>query len=408
MTTTTVPHKHSSRIFLLSCLALVVTAMTFAIRAGIVPELGKEFGLTNVQLGVIIGMAFWGFPAATVIGGFLYNTFGAKKLLWVAFICHTVGLVLTITANGYYGLIVSTFLVGFGNGAVEAACNPLISDMYKDNKTTMLNKFHVWFPGGIVIGALVSYALNTMGFSWEYQIAVMLLPAAVYAAMLIGCEFPELNKEIDTTSGNLQALLRPLFLFFFVVMTITATTELGTQGWISEILAASGATPMLILALITGIMAVGRYFAGPLVHSLNPAGVLLGSSVLAFIGIFLLTQVSGSMVYVAAVFFALGVTYFWPTMLGCVTEYMPKTGALGLSLVGGAGMAGVAIFNPIIGGWADDAKAQAITNGATGTELTMASGQAILSNLMIFPLVLIVLFAGLYFFVKKSGIGKKA
>lgn len=394
-------HKHANRIFILSCLALLVTAMTFAIRAGIVPELGKQFDLTNTQIGWVIAMAFWGFPAATVLGGFLYNTFGAKKLLWVAFICHSAGLILTITASGYYGLLFSTFLVGFGNGAVEAACNPLISNMYKDNKTTMLNKFHVWFPGGIVVGALVSYALSSMGFTWEYQIAVMLLPAAVYAAMLVNCEFPSLDKEIDTTSGNFKALLTPLFFFFFFVMTITATTELGTQGWITEILSASGATPMLTLALITGIMAVGRYFAGPLVHSLNPAGVLVASAILSTIGIFLLTQLSGSLVYVAAVFFALGVTYFWPTMLGCVAEYLPKTGALGLSLVGGAGMAGVAIFNPIIGAWADEAKQVAITNGATGVELTMASSQAILSNLLMFPILLIALFIGLYIYRSK-------
>ena len=401
MTTTQLPCKHANRIFILSCLALLVTAMTFAIRAGIVPELGKEFELTKTQIGWVIGMAFWGFPAATVFGGFLYNSFGAKKLLWVAFVCHTAGLILTITAGGYYGLLFSTFLVGFGNGAVEAACNPLISNMYKDNKTTMLNKFHVWFPGGIVVGALVSYVLSSAGFTWEYQIAVMLIPAAVYAFMLIGCEFPSLDEEIDTTSGNLKALMTPLFFFFFFVMTITATTELGTQGWISEILAASGATPMLTLALITGIMAVGRYFAGPLVHSLNPSGVLVTSAVLATLGIFLLTQLTGGMVYVAAVVFALGVTYFWPTMLGCVAEYLPKTGALGLSLVGGAGMAGVAIFNPIVGAWADAAKEEAVANGATGTELTMASSQAILSNLVMFPAVLILLFVGLYLYKRR-------
>lgn len=393
---------HANRIFILSCLALIVTAMTFAIRAGIVPELGKQFELTNTQIGWVIGMAFWGFPAATVLGGFLYNSFGPKKLLWVAFVCHSTGLILTIIANGYYGLLFSTFLVGFGNGAVEAACNPLISNMYKENKTTMLNKFHVWFPGGIVIGALVSYALSSMGFTWEYQIAIMLFPATIYAFMLVGCEFPSLDVEIDTTSSNAKALLSPLFVFFFFVMTITATTELGTQGWISEILATSGATPMLILALITGIMAIGRYFAGPLVHSLNPVGVLVVSALLSTLGLFLLSQFTGVMVYVAAVVFALGVTYFWPTMLGCVAEYLPKTGALGISLVGGAGMAGVAIFNPIIGAWADEAKQTAISNGISGTELTIASSQAILSNLLIFPILLIFMFTGLYLYRRKS------
>ena len=156
------------------------------------------------------------------------------------------------------------------------------------------------------------------------------------------------------------------------------------------------------IALITGIMAIGRYFAGPLVHSLNPVGVLVVSALLSTLGLFLLSQFSGAMVYVAAVVFALGVTYFWPTMLGCVAEYLPKTGALGLSLVGGAGMAGVAIFNPIIGAWADEAKQNAISNGISGTELTIASSQAILSNLLVFPILLIFMFSGLYLYRRKS------
>ena len=91
--------------FILSWLALIVTAMTFAIRAGIIPELGKQFELTNTQIGWVNGMAFWGFPASTILGGFLYNSFGLKKLLWVAFFCHSISLVLTIIANGYYGLL---------------------------------------------------------------------------------------------------------------------------------------------------------------------------------------------------------------------------------------------------------------------------------------------------------------
>ncbi|MEN8824061.1 MAG: MFS transporter, partial [Glaciecola sp.] len=90
------------------------------------------------------------------------------------------------------------------------------------------------------------------------------------------------------------------------------------------------------------------------------------------------------------------------TMLGCVAEYLPKTGALGLSLVGGAGMAGVAIFNPIIGAWADEAKQNAISNGISGTELTIASSQAILSNLLVFPILLIFMFSGLYLYRRKS------
>jgi MFS family permease len=398
--------KDATRLFNLSCIALIVTAMTFAIRAGILGELGTQYGLTNQQLGVIASMAFLGFPLATIFGGLLYNYLGAKKLLWLAFACHFLGLILTIFASSYLGLVVSTFFVGFANGAVEAACNPLISDMYKHNKTTMLNRFHVWFPGGIVIGALVSAGMSSIGLTWEYQIAIMIIPTLIYGAMMLGCEFPEFSEHKDamgSTIENIKGLFSPLFLFLVVCMTITATTELGTGQWIASLLGASGAHPLLILALISGIMAVGRFFAGPLVHTFNPTGVLLVSAILSTLGLFLLSVVSGPLVFVAAVVFAFGVTYFWPTMIGCVAEYKPNTGALGLSVIGGAGMAATGFWNPIIGGWIDAAQATAAANNLTGDALTIASGQEVLSTLNILPAILIVLFGAFFVYMRKTG-----
>lgn len=181
-----------NRLFLASCVALTVTAMTFAIRAGILTELSEAFGLNDTQLGWINAMGFLGFPVATMIGGPLYNTLGPKKFLWVAFVGHVLGLVLTMTAGGFYGLLISTFLIGFANGSVEAACNPMIADMFPDNKTTMLNRFHVWFPGGIVIGSLVVIAMEAMGLGWQAQIGIMLIPTAFYAFLIFGQEFPPL------------------------------------------------------------------------------------------------------------------------------------------------------------------------------------------------------------------------
>jgi MFS family permease len=170
---------------------------------------------------------------------------------------------------------------------------------------------------------------------------------------------------------------------------------------VQRILSESGAQPMLILAMITGLMAVGRYFAGPVIHALNPAGVLLVSAVVATAGIYLMSTASGSMVYVAALLFALGVMYFWPTMIGFVSEYLPKTGALGMSLIGGAGMFGVSMWNPVIGGWLDAAKAEALVKGLSGEAAELAAGQAALQNLAIFPAVLAIIFAALFFYRKK-------
>jgi len=389
------------RLFNASCIALAVTAMTFAIRAGILSQLGTDFGLSDTQLGWVNSMAFWGFPLATIFGGLLYNVLGARRLMWLAFISHLVGLVMTIYAGGFWGLLISTFLIGFANGTVEAACNPMIADMYYDNQTTMLNRFHVWFPGGIVIGSLVSQFMTGMDMGWQLQIAVMIIPTLIYGALIFGQEFPESENIETSTSTNLQNLLTPLFLFMALCMTLTATTELGTQQWVERILGKAGASPMLVLALVTGLMAVGRYFAGPIVHRLNPVGVLFISSIIATLGIFLMSMATGGMVYVAAILFAIGVMYFWPTMIGFVGEYLPKTGPLGMSLIGGAGMFATGIWQPVIGGWLDSARETAIASGATADAADLVAGQATLSNIAIFPAILIVLFGILFMNRKK-------
>lgn len=396
-----ISEAQKSRLFLLSCIALTVTAMTFGIRAGILNQLGTDFGLTNTQLGFITSMAFWGFPIATVFGGLLYNAIGARTLIWLACICHVLGLVLTIIADSFWGLMISSLLVGFANGSVEAGCNPIISECYDKNKTTMLNRFHVWFPAGIVIGALTSYTMSNAGIGWQLQIAVMLIPTVLYGVLLVGAVVPSHDAEVVSTSGNFKSMLTPVFVFLAICMTLTAQTELGTTQWADKILAGSGMHPMATLAMIFTIMALGRFFAGPLVHKFNPTGVLLYSAVVSTLGLVMLSQFSGPLAIVAAIVFALGVTYFWPTMIGCVAEYLPKTGALGMSIVGGAGMASVAVWSPIVGGWVDTAQSEVSAAGASEAEIAAMVGPEVLQSLTIFPMVLVIAFTGFYFYMKK-------
>ena len=388
-------------LFNASCIALIVTAMTFAIRAGILVELGNDFNLNNTQLGWINSMAFWGFPVATIFGGLLYNYFGPKKLLVFAFVAHLFGLILTIYASGFTLLLLSSFLIGFANGSVEAACNPLIADMYTSNRTTMLNKFHVWFPGGIVIGALSTNFMNTLGLGWQLKIAIMIIPTLIYGFMFFKAIFPK-SENIDTdTSNNIKSLFSLLFIFIAVCMTLTATTELGTQQWLQPLLEKSGANPMLILAMTTGIMAVGRYFAGPIVHKLNPIGVLFMSAIVSTVAIYFMSIADGTALYGAAILFAFGVCYFWPTMIGFVAEYIPKTGALGMSLVGGMGMFASGIWNPIIGSWIDTNTKNALESGLSQDLAEVVAGKATLANMTYFPLILIVFFGILFINRKK-------
>jgi hypothetical protein len=325
----------------------------------------------------------------------------------------------------------------------------LIATIYSDNKAKMLNRFHVWFPGGIVIGGILAWLLiDTMGMNWQLLTGLLFIPLALYAYMFFGQAIPEtervatgvsykdmlrnvgapftilvvvtlmilvasvpsLTERLTTMEStalylilgvvvivvvlesklvNKASLLFPFVLF---CMFLTASTELGTNQWINALLSSSGINGMLILVVVTGIMAVGRFFAGPLIHRLNPAGVLLGSAIFSFIGLYLLSVADGAaFTMFAAIVFAVGVCYFWPTMLGFVAEYIPGSGALGLSIMGGAGMVATSMVLPLMGESID----------TLGPQMT-------LRYVSILPGILVVLFIGLNVFMrgrKSSGAG---
>jgi len=391
----------SKRLFYGSCFALITTAFSFSIRAGILPQLGETFGLNAQELGVINSMWFFGFPISMVLGGIFYSAIGPKRIMVFAFFAHTIGILLTIYSGGYVGLLISTFLIGLGNGCTEAACNPMIADSYSGKQmNTLLNRFHMWFPGGIVLGSLVSLAMTRMNLGWEAQIWIILVPTIIYAYLFYGQVFPAPRAESTSVSQNLKAMITPLFLFMCVCMTLTAISEFGPQQWTGIIMAKSGAEPMVILALVTGLMAVGRYFGGEFVHKFDQTGVLLGSAIFTALGIFLFSTQTGPMAYVAAIFFAMGVCYFWPNMIGFIAEKIPASGAFGMSVVGAFGMFSTSIWQPIIGGWIDSARAEATAMGLEGDALELAAGQATLHTMILFPGILIVLFTILLFWVR--------
>lgn len=380
-------------LFIACCVSLIVTAMSFAIRGNIMGALGAQFHLDNAQLGWIAGTAFWGFTLAMVIGGPLCDTLGMGRLLMLAFAGHLAGICVTIFANGYWMLFGGTLLIGLANGFVEAACNPLIATMYSDQKIKRLNMFHMWFPGGIVIGGLAGYFIAQSGIggvkidghNWQVQMASMLIPLVIYGFLFLGKRFPATERVTSgiSTAAMWKECFRPLFLVFVVCMLLTAATELGTGQWIPNILTVTtGASGILLLVWQNGLMAMGRGFAGPIVHRLSPVAVLIGSATFSAIGLYMLSQAhSAAAGWGAITVFAVGVCFFWPTMLGTVSERFPRTGSLGLAIMGGSGMLASFYAQPVIGHKYDDITAQtaqaSVTQPATARQLAMLNTQAL-------------------------------
>ena len=431
---------NQKRLFIAACLALLVTAITFAIRAKIEGVFTDNYGLSKEEVGRAFGPAFWGFAVAMFAGGYFIDIVKTKTVIWMAFGMHLVGIVLLLLAKDYTSLFIANVFIGLGNGSVEAACNPLVTTLFTDKKTKMLNRFHVWFPGGIVIGSiLASIIMDELNLPWQILVSMLFVPLAIYGFLFFGQKIPETERvstgvsykemmrnvgapititlavifmilvatvpaisEVITSNNSLPFIIvgvvalfiviegqlinkiTLLFPFIFFCMLLTASTELGTTQWINALLAKNGIGPMIILAVVTGIMAVGRFFAGGLIHRLNPTGVLLGSASFAVAGLLLLSIANGPvMTVLAAAVFAVGVCYFWPTMIGVTSEYVPKSGALGMSILGGAGFVATSMVLPIM-----------------GKSIETAGPQITLRNMSILPAILIVAFIFLYMIIK--------
>ncbi len=405
-------------LFTASCLSLLVTSLSFGIRAGILGRLGVQFHLDAAQLGTIAATAFWGFPLAIIIGGMLVDTIGMKRLLETAFVLHLIGIVLTIFAGGFWSLFISTLFIGMANGTVEAACNPLVTSLFPDQKTTRLNYFHLWFPGGIVIGTLIVFLFDKIGLNWQVQVGIMAIPTLIYGYLFFKLKFPVTERvAAGVSSGQMyRSLLSPLYIFMFICMLGTAITELFTGQWIDVLLKNVTENAILLLTIETGVMVIGRAFAGPVVKRFSPAGVLLFSAIVSSIGLYLLSHSTGTMLFVGALIFGIGVCYFWPTMLGFVSENIPKSGAVGLNFIGGAGMFAVSMYMMFMGGYYDrlvgsqlpaGAEMSAYASAAPGTEMAnalneakKAAGPEIINATLMIPLCLIVAFIGLNVYMR--------
>ena len=371
------------RLFAASCIALVLTAMTFAIRARLETVFGPAgVGLTLEQIGYAFMPAFWGFTLAMIVGGPIVDYLGIKKGMWIAFVLHATGIVATFVATDLTSLFLATVFMGLGNGMIEAVCNPLVASMYPQQKTKMLNRFHLWWPAGIVIGSILGYLLmDIAGLGWQILVATLFIPLVIYGNLVRGQSFP-LTERVEmgvSTADALKSLITPLYLFIGACMMMSAATELVTTQRIESLLAATGVNALLVLAFINGIMIVGRAFAGPIQAKTSTVGMLWFSAIFSFVGMQLLAGASGSFIFVAAAIFALGITLFWPTTLAFVSENLPQSGAFGLSIMGGLGTLSVSVIMPIMG---------RVLDNAVGTEA--------IRTLSMLPAILIVLYGGLF------------
>lgn len=397
----------NKKLFWACFVALVATSFVFGVRATLIGQLGDVFNLSQSEIGVILGAGMWPFAISIILFSLIIDKIGYKTAAFCAITCHVVSIVWTLFAQDKTALLFSTLLVAFGNGIVEAFINPVVATAYPKQKTKWLNILHAGWPMGLALGALFTVLLQGH-VGWRVQFGMCLIPVAVYAVLVFPCKFPPNERvaagvsyrdmlrevggigffiigtlltmaviQVATAVGEFEispqrtatigagfglvvalamgiytrSLGNWMFLIILVTMGPLATTELGTDGWMQELLSAD--LPKLagwVFIGISIIMTILRFYAGPIVHRFSPIGLLVLSAGLAIVGLLLLWQAVAYWLIGAAIVYAFGKTFLWSTTLGLVSEQFPKGGALTLNGVSAVGVLGLGILgSPLMG-----------------------------------------------------------
>lgn len=351
------------RMFAGACAAIAALAFSFAALSGIMYQLKGEYLLDNGQIGLIGGAGLWGMAISQVGFSSLCDAIGMRRLMRLAALGHIAGAVLIVTAGGFTSLFIGALVLAIANGVVEAVCNPLVATLYPTRKAAMLNRLHLWFPGGIVIGGLAIWAMA--GLDWRWMVAIIILPTLLYSWLFTGPRFPatEAAQHGARPGDAFHAVATtPVFWLFLSLMAITMSLELGPNRWIPAVLEAGGLPGILVLVLINGVMAIARGNAHTVLGRVSPVVLLAVSTATAGAGLLWLSFASGmAQTIAAALVFAIGIAMVWPTMMGFVAERTPRTGALGLGLMAAAGSLAVGLVTtPLLGTLADRHLPQAI------------------------------------------------
>jgi len=357
------------RLFLGSCTAVTALAFTFAAMSAIMYQLKTEFLLDNAQVGLIGGAGLWGMAISQISFSSLCDVVGMRNLLRLALAGHIVGVLLFVFATGFSTLFAAALVIAVANGMIEAVCNPLTATLYPERKAGMLNRMHMWFPGGIVLGGLGCWALDQVHADWRAKMIMVLIPALAYGVIFLREKFPptEAAAAGQKLSDAFKAVATsPLLWMFLALMAITMSLELGPNRWIPAVLQAGGLPGILVLVMINGVMAVTRANAHAILSRVSPPVVLMTSTLVVGLGLLSLSYSTTTVqTVISALVFAIGIAIVWPTMMGFVAERTPKTGALGLGLMAAAGSLAVGIVTtPLLGEIADQHLPDALAKGS--------------------------------------------
>ena len=261
-------------LFLTVAVINFVYALYFGALGVTLPALGAQFHLGTGELGQLFVANFGGYIPGVALSGFLSDRFGRKPVILLGALVYFLALLGFASASSFALCLVFVPLIGAGSGAMLQVANALISDLYADKRTAVLNTTQVIFGAGAAIAPLLANLSLAAGVSWR---TIYLVLAVGVALLLVVFAFQRVPPVLATVEPirllTLKAMLRNRhFLRLNFAQFCYAGAEVAFFQWITTYLVqmpGGSHAKLTAVSLFWVCMTAGRMMNGILIQRFN-------------------------------------------------------------------------------------------------------------------------------------------
>ncbi|HEY3442418.1 MAG TPA: MFS transporter [Paludibaculum sp.] len=341
-------------------LAIFVYGMIAAMLGTILPDLSKKFSLSPKQNGSIAMTQAIGLMIGSFFAGPLMDVQGVKAGLLLGLALVAMALLGLKTAKGYGMIAALMLMLGIGGGAIVNGANglPPFIAIAAISTAGVFNILNLFFGLGGLVTPLVAARIFQNNSSKLLLFAATITAATLAFSTITAMPAPKGSVSFQGSAvGDL--ITQPALLLLALTLFLYVACEVGVWNWLVRHLIAQGLTEnkaltILSLGFALGLL-VGRVAVSPILSSVTPERVLLGSALLMAITTYAMLQTSSAGMAQGLVFLAgLAMAPVFPTTLAIVGARFTAMAATATGIALTAGWFGLVISSPIIGGIAGD------------------------------------------------------
>lgn len=269
--------KGTSTLLLFLPVMLCFFAMGFVDLVGTASNyVQRDLQLTDSQANLFPSLVFFWFLIFSVPTGMLMNKIGRKKTVLLSLGVTFVSLLIPLTGDSYYTMLIAFSLLGIGNAIMQTSLNPLVTNLISGDKLASTLTFGQFvkaiasFLAPIIAAAGAAATIPTFGLSWRVLFLIFALVSILSVAALAATPIHEEKPDKASGVGECLKLLgKPFILLCFLGIMCHVGIDVGTNTTAPKII-----MERLGISLEEASFATGLYFI------FRTAGCFLGAFIL--------------------------------------------------------------------------------------------------------------------------------